>query len=126
MVAPDASMKDGLLDISVYPDFSKIELISYYAAVMDGGYSGDRKVQRYQARKLKIKASPKMNVMADGVSLGKGTVTIKARPAALHIITNKKSLGLGIPMKNAVKIQPVPVSLTIGKNHRAESVISPE
>jgi len=126
LVDPQASMQDGLLDISVYPDFSKVELLRYYAAVMDGGYSGDKKVQHYQARKLKVKASPKMNVMADGVSLGKGTVTIKACPAALHIITNEKSLGLGIPMKNAVKILPAPVALTIGKNHRAENVLSPE
>jgi diacylglycerol kinase (ATP) len=122
LVAPQASMQDGLLDISVYPDFSKVELMSYYAAVMDGGYSGDKKVQHYQAHKLKIKASPKMNVMADGVSLGKGTVTIKALPAALRIITTEKNLGSGIPQKVATTIQPIPVSLTVGKNHRTESV----
>ena len=45
LVAPNASLQDGLLDISVYPDFGKIELLRYYAAVMDGGYSGDGKVQ---------------------------------------------------------------------------------
>jgi len=126
LVAPQASMQDGLLDISVYPDFSKVELLRYYAAVMDGGYSGDKKVQHYQAHKLKIKASPKMNVMADGVSLGKGTVTIKALPAALRIITTEKSLGSGIPQKVTNTIQPTPVSLTVGKNHRVENVLSPE
>ena len=52
---------------------------------MDGGYSGDGNVQHYQARKLKIKSSPKQDVMADGVALGKGTVTIKVRPGALRI-----------------------------------------
>ena len=126
LVAPQASMQDGLLDISVYPDFSKVELLRYYAAVMDGGYSGDKKVQHYQAHKLKIKASPKMNVMADGVSLGKGTVTIKALPAALRIITTEKSLGSGIPQKVTTTIQPTPVPLTVGKNHRVENVLSPE
>ena len=90
LVAPEASLQDGLLDISVYPDFSKAELLSYYAAVMDGGYSGDGKVQHYQARKLKVKASPKLDVMADGVALGKGTVTIKIRPGALRVITTEK------------------------------------
>jgi len=71
---------------------------------------------------LKIKASPKMNVMADGVSLGKGTVTIKVRSAALRIITTEKNLGSGIPQKVDTTIQPIPVSLTVGKNHNAESV----
>ena len=123
-VAPDASMQDGLLDISVYPDFSKVELVKYYAAIMNGGYSGEGKVQHYQARKLKVKASPKLAVMADGVSLGNGTVTIKILPSALRIITTEKSLGAGIPQKDVVRIQPVPVPVTVGKNHRVESITS--
>jgi YegS/Rv2252/BmrU family lipid kinase len=124
LVAPGASLQDGLLDISVYPDFGKVELISYYAAVMDGGYSGDGKVQHYQARKLKVKASPKLDVMADGVALGKGTVKIKVRQGALRVITAEKNPGFGIPTKDAGEIQPAPVSLTVGKNHRTESLIS--
>jgi diacylglycerol kinase family enzyme len=112
------------LDISVYPDFGKVELISYYAAVMDGGYSGDGKVQHYQARKLKVKASPKLDVMADGVALGKGTVKIKVRQGALRVITAEKNPGFGVPAKDAGEMQPVPVSLTVGKNHRTESLIS--
>jgi diacylglycerol kinase (ATP) len=123
-VAPKASLQDGLLDISVYPDFSKAELLRYYAAVMDGGHSGDRKVQHYLARKLKVKASPKMDVMADGVDLGRGTVTIKVCPGALRVITKGKSPGLESPQKDATEILPVPVSITVGKNHPEESVIT--
>jgi YegS/Rv2252/BmrU family lipid kinase len=90
-VAPGASLRDGLLDVAVYPGFSKTELLGYYAAVMDGGYSGDGKVQHYRAHKIKVKSSPKLGVMADGIELGKGTVTIKVRPAALRVITSKLS-----------------------------------
>ena len=126
LVAPGASLQDGLLDISVYPDFSKVELIRYYAAVMDEGYSGDGKVEHYQAHKLKVKASPKLDVMADGVALGKGTVTIKIRPNALRVITAEKNPGFGIPPKDVIEIQPVPVSLTVGKNRRMERLISPQ
>jgi len=134
-VAPDASLQDGRLDISVYPDFGKVELLRYYAAVMDGGYSGDGKVQHYQARKVKVKTSPKLEVMADGVALGKGTVTIKVRKAALRVITAEQNSGLGIPQKDDANAVPVPaldpvgippasVSLTVGKIHRLESVTS--
>ncbi len=94
-------MQDGLLDISVYPDFSKVELLRYYAAVMDGGYSGDKKVQHYQVRKLKVKTSPKLDVMADGIALGKGTVTIKLRSGALRVITPEKSPTQAIPQQDA-------------------------
>ena len=50
LVAPDASLEDGLFDISTYPGFSKAELLAYFAKVKDEGQSGDRKVQRYRAR----------------------------------------------------------------------------
>jgi diacylglycerol kinase (ATP) len=124
LVAPDASTQDGLLDISVYPDFGKIELLRYYAAVMDGGYSGDGKVQLYQARKMKIKTSPKLDVMADGVALGKGTVKIKVRPGALWVITTGKSPVVeSTPEEPAETLTPVPVTITVGKNHREKSVV---
>jgi diacylglycerol kinase family enzyme len=113
LVAPGASLQDGLLDISVYPDFGKVELIRYYAAVMDGGYSGDGKVQNYQARKIKVKSSPKLDVMADGVELGKGTVKIKVRKNALRVITAEKTPGVGSPPNDAVETQPAPVSPTV-------------
>ena len=124
MVAPVASLQDGLLDISVYPEFSKVELLRYYAAVMDEGYSGDKKAQHYQARKLKVKASPKLDVMADGVALGKGTVTIKVRPGALRVITTEKNISVASPQKGASEKLPEPVTPEAGKKQPKESVIS--
>jgi len=124
MVAPEASLQDGLLDISVYPDFSKVELLRYYAAVMDEGYSGDKKAQHYQARKLKVKASPKLDVMADGVALGRGTVTIKVLPGALRVITSEKNIGVKSPQKDTAKKLPETVPPAVQKEQPKESVIS--
>ncbi len=123
LVAPQASLQDGLLDISVYPGFSKAELLGYYAAVMDGGYSGDGKVQHYQAQKIKVKSSPKLDVMADGVALGKGTVTIKVRPGAIRIISSPLSTTVGLPQETAPEKPAEPVPPVDGTNHREESVI---
>jgi diacylglycerol kinase (ATP) len=110
LVAPDASLADGLLDISVYPNFSKAELLSYYAKIRDGRYSANEKVQRYRARKVEIKASPKMDVMADGVMLGKGKVEIKSRPSALWVITPEDNPSLAIQEKATGEELPPPVS----------------
>jgi diacylglycerol kinase family enzyme len=124
LVARHASLQDGLLDISVYPDFSKFELLSYHKAVMNGGYSGDKKAQHYQARKLKVKASPKQMVMADGVSLGKGTVTIKVLPGALRVITAEKGPGMENAPKDATAGSvPEPGSPSVAKNSHEETVI---
>jgi YegS/Rv2252/BmrU family lipid kinase len=122
--APEAILQDGLLDISIYPDFNKVELLRYYAAVMDGGYSGDGKVQHYQARKLKVKASPKLDVMADGVALGKGTVTIKVLKGALRVITPVKSPGVESPQKDAAEKPSEPISPIEERNPQTASVIT--
>lgn len=123
-VTPEASLHDGLLDISVYPEFNKVELLHYYAAMMDGGYSGEGKVQHYQASKLKVKASPMLDVMADGVTLGRGTATFKVRTGALRVITTEKNPGLENPQKDASGIMAELVSPTLEINHPEESVIS--
>jgi diacylglycerol kinase (ATP) len=121
LVAPDASLTDGLLDVSVYPEFGKAELLAYYARIRDEGYSANEKVQRYRARKLEIKSSPKMEVMADGVMLGKGKVELKSRPGSLWIITPDGS-GSEVPAaieKNTADklpppVAPVPQATSIG------------
>jgi YegS/Rv2252/BmrU family lipid kinase len=106
LVAPDASVKDGLLDISIFPDFSKPELLRYFAEVMNQRYSGDKKVQHYQARSIKIKTSPKLDIMADGIMLGKGKIKIKILPGGLRVITD---LG-NAPQKGVPQEEEVPLN----------------
>src|SRR6266487_790284 len=110
LVAPDASLADGLLDISVYPNFSKTELLAYYAKIRDEGYSANEKIQRYRASKVEVKASPKMDVMADGVMLGKGKVEIKSCPSSLWVITPEKGAAPAVLEKDESKELPPPAS----------------
>jgi YegS/Rv2252/BmrU family lipid kinase len=105
--APSASMEDGLLDISVYPDFSKAELLAYYAKVMNEGYSENDRVQRFRASELEVKASPKLEVMTDGVSVGKGRVRIKLLPGAISVIAPEPSVNL--KAKEQAEEIPAPV-----------------
>jgi len=100
LVAPDASMEDGLLDIAVYPGFSKAELLSYFVKTAHEGSTPDGRIQRYRARKIKVKTSPKLDIAAEGVIVGKGTAWIKALPRALRVIAPEK----------AAKELPEPVS----------------
>jgi len=123
-MAPQASLMDGLLDISVFPEFSKAELLRYFAAVMDGGYSGDGKVQKYQARKLKVKSSPKFDVLADGFPLGKGTVTVKALSGALRVIATQQIPAPAVLPKGAAEGQAETAAADLGGNHHEVSVIS--
>lgn len=103
MVAPDASMDDGLLDITVYPGFSKAELLSYFARTANESSVPDGSIQRYQARKIKIKTSPKLDVAAEGIILGKGTARIKLLPGALRVFAPEPGTGVEEPTEKSAK-----------------------
>ena len=46
---------------------------------------------------MKIKTSPKLEVLADGILLGKGTVRIKVLPGALRVIAPEVGAGAEKP-----------------------------
>jgi diacylglycerol kinase (ATP) len=110
LVAPDASLEDGLLDISVYPNFSKAEVLKYFANTSKEGAVPDGKLQRFRARKVKIKSSPKLEVAADGILLGKGKVTIKICRDALRVFAPKVGAGAERPAEENGKDLPAPLS----------------
>ena len=110
LVAPDASMEDGLLDISVYPGFSKAELLKYFARTANEGTTPDGRIQRYRARKIKVKTSPKLEISAEGMTVGWGTAWIKVLPRALRVIAPEIGAGAEkTPEMIAIKL-PAPVS----------------
>jgi diacylglycerol kinase (ATP) len=110
LVAPDASMQDGLLDIAVYPGFSKAELFSYFGKVMNGGRTEDGKIQRYRAGSIKVKTRPELEVMADGVMLGKGRLKIKVQRGALRVIAPDGLVRVDDARKEIGQSLPAPVS----------------
>ncbi len=116
LVAPNASLQDGLLDVLIYPNLSKADLLAYYAKVMNEGSYEDGKIQSYRANKLEIKSSPKLNVMADGEMLGRGKVRVKVCPAALRVIVPEESAGLAAPNPDTLTEVPKdPISIAGGK-----------
>lgn len=116
LVAPDASMEDGLLDIAVYPGFGKGELLSYFAKTAQEGVTADGKIQRYRARKVKIKTSPKLDVAAEGILLGKGTAKIQILPRALRVIAPEPGAGAEKPNEITEDL-PTPVSMSVGADN---------
>jgi len=103
LVAPDASMEDGLLDIAVYPGFSKADLLGYFVKSANEGSTPDGRIQRYQARKIKVKTSPKLDVAAEGILLGKGTAWIKILPGALRVIAPEPGAGAEKPQEEEAR-----------------------
>ncbi len=109
LLAPDASMDDGLLDIAVYPGFSKAELLGYFALTANERSIPDGKIQRYRAKKIKVKTSPKLDIAAEGILLGKGTAWIKVLPGVLRVIAPEPGAGAEKPKEETAGSVDAPV-----------------
>ncbi len=115
LVAPDSSLEDGLLDVSLYPGFSKADIIAYFARTLNENEPGYDRVQRYRARKIKIRTSPKLDIAAEGLMMGKGTAWIKALPGALRILAPEPGTGAEKPI-DATQSSPTAVQQTVSAN----------
>jgi YegS/Rv2252/BmrU family lipid kinase len=115
LVAHDASLDDGLLDISVFPDYSKAEVLNYFRETAKEGSIPDGKLQRYRARKVKVKTSPQLEIAADGIILGKGTAVIKICPKALRIFAPEAGTGAEKRLDEKTRELPAPLSPVVDK-----------
>ena len=106
LLTPGGIPAESRLDVAVYPDFSKTEILRYLAEISDRGYTGKGKIQHYQAINLKIKMSPKLDIMVDGVALGKGTVSIKLLKNTVRVITTQKNPSKEDPQKDMAEVVP--------------------
>ncbi|HEX9012619.1 MAG TPA: diacylglycerol kinase family protein, partial [Anaerolineaceae bacterium] len=84
-LADDISFDDGLLDVFVYSNLTKLDLIGY-AVQMAGGIPEDPRVQHFRARSLLIRTLPRMPVMADGFSLGEGPLKVSVQHEGLNVM----------------------------------------
>ena len=105
-MTPGGIPAESRLDVAVYPDFSKTEILRYLAEISDRGYTGKGKILHYQAINLKIKMSPKLDIMVDGVALGKGTVSIKLLKNTVRVITTQKYPSKEDPQKDMAEVVP--------------------
>jgi diacylglycerol kinase (ATP) len=116
MIAPNASMDDGLLDIAVFPNFTKAELVAYFAKTAEQHETSDEKAQLYRARKIKIKTDPKLEIAAEGIMLGKGSAKIKVLPGALQVIAPEPGAGAEKPKEEIQQDVPAPVAISVEAN----------
>jgi hypothetical protein len=76
---------------------------------------------------LKIKASPKLEVLADGILLGKGTVRIKVLPGALRVIAPEVGRGAEKPPQATGADLPAPVApVVVDADSRKNGKSQPE
>jgi diacylglycerol kinase family enzyme len=93
-ISPDVSYNDHRLDVFVFSDMSKLDLISY-AMQSTGGGAEDARIKHYRVKQLAVESDPPMPVLADGVLLNQGRVTAVVHATALAIMTGAAGVTLG-------------------------------
>jgi diacylglycerol kinase (ATP) len=83
-IAPDVVFDDRQLAVFVYSDLSKRDLIGQ--AMQSSTTAPDARIQRFHAKTISITTQPAMPVMADGVFIGEGAVTVTLHPHRLRVM----------------------------------------
>ena len=93
-ISPDVSWNDNRLDVFVFSDMSKLDLISY-AVQSTGGAVEDARIKHYRVKRLTILSNPPMPVLADGMPLAHGTVTAQIHSRALAVMGGAINTAMG-------------------------------
>lgn len=85
-VAPDADPADGLLDLVVFSDMGRLDVIRHFLAVARGRPRREPRVRYLSARHIRVEGDSPLPVHVDGEPLGTTPVAFAIRPAALRIV----------------------------------------
>lgn len=85
-IAPGALLDDGLFDVIIIGDCTKLEVVANLFRVYRGTHLSHPKVDVYQARKVRVEAQERMLLQADGELLGETPAVFQIIPQALRVL----------------------------------------
>ncbi len=86
--ASDISFDDSLLDLFVYANLNKLELIEYAVAATNR-IPEDPRILHFRVTNAVIETDPKMPVMADGVMMGEDKLQVSLRRQSLNVMAGE-------------------------------------
>jgi diacylglycerol kinase (ATP) len=84
-LVPEASMDDGLLDVVIFKQFSKLEYIRHAVSISQGRRTYQPKVIHRQVTSMRINADHPLAIQADGLAHGHTPATVTITPGALRV-----------------------------------------
>jgi YegS/Rv2252/BmrU family lipid kinase len=85
-LAPDASLTDGLLDVVIIEDMTKLRFLRLAPTVFSGRHLRYPEVSVVRGREVHISASESFTLYADGEAIAALPVTVRVLPAAVRMI----------------------------------------
>jgi len=94
-MASEIVMDDGLLDVFIYRDFSKLEYLRYAFSISQGKRPYQPKIKRLRVQSLRVTTDTPMEIQVDGQPHGYTPAEVKVLPGALRVrISGKDAPGL--------------------------------
>ena len=84
LIAPDAVMDDGLMDLFIVHKISRLELVKIFPSVYTGKHVSHPAVEIIRAKNVKID-SGQMPAYADGEAVGRGPLEVQLVAGALKV-----------------------------------------
>jgi diacylglycerol kinase (ATP) len=119
LVAPEAKMDDGLLDVAVYADMTKTDLTSYFLATTEGRRAYNPNVRFWRACRVVIRCDEDLPAVADKDAVKEGQEPGKERkakpsqeleidvmPAAINAVVGN-GVALTLPVEAVASVPPL-------------------
>lgn len=86
-IVPNARMDDGLLDVCVIGDLSRVQILRHFPKVFRGAHLSVPGIATFRGARVTVEALGRsdMEVWADGERVGPLPATMEPRPAALRV-----------------------------------------
>jgi YegS/Rv2252/BmrU family lipid kinase len=85
LMAPNAKIDDGLLDITLAGKFSRIRLLQCFPKIFTGEHIQLKEVETFQARKIKVQSDIPKVLTPDGELVGITPVEIECLPRDIEV-----------------------------------------
>jgi YegS/Rv2252/BmrU family lipid kinase len=85
-LAPDASLTDGLLDVVIIEDMTKLRFLRLAPTVFGGRHLRYREVSVLRGREVRIEATQPFTLYADGEAIAELPVSVRVLPGAVRMI----------------------------------------
>ena len=89
-VAPDAQLDDGLFDICVIKEVTRLEFACAFPGVFKGSHVAHPRVEMFRARHIEIWCDRDWPVLVDGELVGTPPISFEIVPNAIEIMAPKK------------------------------------
>jgi diacylglycerol kinase (ATP) len=107
LIAPDAKMDDGLLEVAIYDGMSKLDLERHFIAIADGKRVDEPHISFRRVQRVRITADVPLEANADLEVLAKQQVwEIDIVPHALEAVVGK-GIALTLPVEAAPVVPPL-------------------